>query len=80
MTPEEISSQIEKQNEGIRSLIIVARTCLDSIKELRELHQADYKKHGKAFKKLTEAQVASEEELNILIHTVDRIVGRINDR
>jgi hypothetical protein len=73
MTPEEISSQIEKQNEGIRNLIIVARTCLDSIKELRELHQED-------FKKLTEAQAASEEKLNILIHTVDRIVGRINDR
>ena len=64
MTPEErlnrIENNIDKQNEAIRSLIVVARTVLDSIKETRENHDADYKK-------LREAQAATDEKLNILV-------------
>ena len=56
----ELGQQIDKHNEAIRSLIVVGRTCLDSIKELRE------------------AQAASEEKLNILVDTVDRIIRREN--
>jgi hypothetical protein len=52
--------EIDKHNEAIRSLIVVGRTCLDSIKELRD------------------AQAASEEKLNILVDTVDRIIRREN--
>ena len=72
MTPEErltrienvlenTAEQIDKHNEAIRSLILVGRTCLDSIKELRV------------------AQSATDEKLNILIDTVDRIVRRENN-
>jgi hypothetical protein len=63
--------EIDKHNEAIRSLIVVGRTCLDSIKEMRESHDADYKK-------LLEAQAATDEKLNILIDTVDRIIRRDN--
>jgi len=52
--------EIDKHNEAIRGLIAVGRTCLDSIKELRE------------------AQSESEEKLNILVSTVDRIIRRDN--
>jgi hypothetical protein len=63
------TEQIDKQNEGIRSLIVVARTCLASIKEIRESHDADYKK-------LLESQATTDEKLHILIDTVDRIIRR----
>jgi hypothetical protein len=66
MTPEErldrIEVIIEKQNAGIRDLVIVSRTILTSID------------------RLTEAQVATDEKLNILIDTVDRIIRRQNDK
>ena len=64
MTPEErldrIETTIEKHNEAIRGLIVVARTSLDSIQELRE------------------AQASTDEKLNILIATVDRIIRQRN--
>jgi hypothetical protein len=48
--------EIEKQNDGIRSLIVVAQTSLDSIKELREDHRqvtADIDKLREAIPQLT---------------------------
>ena len=59
--------EIEKHNEAIRSLIIVARTVLDSIKEDRERHERDYAEM-RAQSRMT------EEKLNILVETVDRII------
>jgi len=38
----EHSVQIEKQNAGIRDLIVVGRTCLDSIQTMRQAHEKDY--------------------------------------
>ena len=61
--------EIEKQNDGIRSLIVVARTCLDSIREMRERHDADYQK-------LLESQAITDEKLHILIDTVGRVIRR----
>ena len=63
--------ETEKVNEAARNLIAVGRTCLDSIKEVREQHDLD-------FKKLSEAQAATDEKLNILIETVDKIIRRRN--
>lgn len=60
-------AQIGRQNEGIKSLIVVARTVLDSIHEVRERHEKDYEE-------LRRAQAATDEKLNILINTVDRII------
>ena len=84
MTPEErltrIENDIDKLNEAARSLIVVARTCLDSIREMRENHDADHRKmresHDADYKKLLEAQAATDEKLNILVNTVDRIIRR----
>jgi hypothetical protein len=89
MTPEErftrienvlhtVGQDIEKQNEEIRSLIIVSRTCLDSIKEMRETHREDHKRLEADIDKLREAQSTTDQKLNILIDTVDRIIRREN--
>ena len=56
------AQEIDKQNEGIRSLIVVARSLLDSILELRE------------------GQAATDEKLNILVDTVDRIIRHRDDQ
>jgi hypothetical protein len=73
MTPEErltrIETQIEKQNEGIQGLIVVARTLLTSVQELRETQR-------EGLEALRDAQAVTEEKLNILIHTIDRMIRR----
>ena len=66
MTPDERLNRLEtiadKHNAAIRDLIVVGRTCLDSIKELRD------------------AQATTDEKLNILIETVDRIIRHRNGK
>lgn len=84
MTSEErldrLEQIIEKQNTGIQSLIVVGRTCLDSIKELREVQQKDREEWAARMNELREAQAATDEKLNILIDTVDRIIRRENGK
>ncbi len=72
---EGLSEQIEKHSEGIRGLIVVARTCVDSIQEMRATHDSDHRQVMAEMMKLEERQAATDEKLNILIHTVDRIIG-----
>ena len=83
MTPEErfskIESVVEKQNEGIRGLIAIGRTCLESIQELREVHREDHVRLAAEIKEMREAQSVTDEKLNILIDTVDRIIRRQNN-
>ena len=87
MTPEErltkaeillhnVAQDIEKQNEGIRGLIVVSRTLLDSMQEMRQ----DHNQFMADMDKLREMQKATEEKLNILIDTVDRIIRRPNGK
>ena len=75
MTPEErlakIEAQIEKQNEGIQGLIVVSRTVLTSIQELRAVQQ-------EMIEEVRELHKHTDEKLNILIDTVDRIIRRDN--
>ncbi len=75
MSPEErltkIETQIEKQNEGIQGLIVVARTVLTSIQELRTIQD-------KMIEEVRELHKHTDEKLNILIDTVDRIIRRDN--
>lgn len=89
MTPEERLDRIEKimekqtaetdkVNEAARTLITVGRTCLDSIVELREVHRQDHERAMAEIDKLREAQAATDEKLNILIDTVDRIIRHRN--
>jgi hypothetical protein len=70
--------EIDKQNEAIRSLIVVARTCLDSFQELRELQRKDHEEWTAQMKELRAAQAETGEKLNILVDTVDRIIRREN--
>ena len=35
-----VVQESDKQNDAISKLIVVARTCLDSIKDMRESHEA----------------------------------------
>ena len=70
-------TQIEKQNAGIRDLIVVSRAFLDSQKEvtvqIQELREAQ--KHTDAqIQELREAQKHTDESLNALIDTVDRMI------
>src|SRR5215475_1543647 len=82
MTPEErfdrIETNIDKILGGTRDLIAVSRVVLDSIKEMREQHDADYRnvreQHEADYRELRFHQRATTEKLNILIDTVDRII------
>lgn len=76
MTPEErferIEGQIETQNAGIRDLIVVSRTFLQSSQTFLE----SQKEVTAQIQELREAQRSTDEKLNILIDTVDRIIRR----
>ena len=80
MTPEERFTKIEnalqtltdvqvKHDEGIRQLITVSRTLVDA--QLRTDAQ---------IKELREVQKHTDEKLNALIDTVDRIIRRENGK
>jgi hypothetical protein len=62
------NEQIEKNTAGIRDLIVVSRTVLTSIQEIGQAHEKHYGEMRKA-------QAATDEELRILIDTVDRVIG-----
>jgi DNA-binding transcriptional regulator YiaG len=60
---EKQSEEIDKHNMAIRDLIVVSRTVLTAVQE-----------SSVQIKELREAQAVTDEKLNILIDTVDRIV------
>ena len=66
-------TDIDKMLDAAGKLIVVGRTCLDSLQEMRQQHDADYKK-------LLDAQAATDEKLNILIDTVDRVIRNRNGK
>ena len=88
MTPEErhtkIEAEIEKRNTAIHGLIIVGRTCLDSIQELRGIQDKAIKEarelHKTMREEVRELHKHTDEKLNILIDTVDRIIRSRNDK
>jgi hypothetical protein len=70
--------EIDKQNDAIRSLIVVARTCLDSFQEIRDVQRRDREDWVTQMNELRAAQAETGEKLNILVNTVDRIIRREN--
>ena len=66
---EKQNAGIEKQNAGIRDLIVVSRTLMDTVSKL-----------GETVAELSEAQKHTDEKLNALMDTVDRIVRKGNGR
>lgn len=78
------NQEIDKHNAAIRDLIVVSRTALTSIQELRAAH-AETNRHIaentqqithilKSIEELREAQATTDEKLQILIDIVDRII------
>jgi hypothetical protein len=91
MSPEErferMEGIMEKQNAGIRDLIIVSRTLLTSLETVRENEReahaalsAQIHEVSLQIQELRDAQATTDEKLNILIDTVDRIIRRDNDQ
>ena len=78
MIIERQNQEVEKQNAGIRDLIVVSRTVLTSIQEMKEVHRNDHERVMREIDKLRESQAATDEKLNILIDTVDRIIRHRN--
>ena len=70
-TQSEHASQIDKQNAGIRDLIVVSRTVLTSIQQLQTVQ-------GQMFEEVRELHKHTDKKLNILIDTVDRIIRNRN--
>ena len=64
---------IEKHQFAIRDLILVSRTTLTAVEEIRGSVQ-DLTGSVQA---LREAQGATDEKLNILIETIERIIRRL---
>ncbi len=75
---EKQNQEIDKENAGIRDLIVVSRTVLTSIQELREVQAKDHEQWTVQMRELRDAQAATDEKLNILIDTVDRIIRHRN--
>src|ERR1043166_7704587 len=57
----------DKQNEAIRSLVVVSRTVLTSVQKMRAAQD-------KMVEEARELSKHTDEKLNILIDTVDRII------
>ena len=87
MTPEErltkIETLIEKQSEGIQGLIVVNRTMLSSMQELRAVQSDMMEEVRELYKhmmeEVRELHKHTDEKLNILIDTVDRIIRNRNN-
>jgi len=77
---EKQNQEIDKHNAAIRDLIVVSRTVLTSIDGLREVQRTDHEEWSAQMKELREAQAATDEKLNILIDTVDRIIRHRNGK
>jgi hypothetical protein len=84
-TQAEHAAQIDKQNAGIRDLIVVSRTVLTSIQQLQTVQdkvlEAQDKMivtQDKMIEEVRELHKHTDEKLNILIDTVDRIIRNRN--
>jgi uncharacterized coiled-coil DUF342 family protein len=77
MTPEE---RFDRMEGALRDLIVVSRTVLTSIQEMRDVHQKDHDKLMAEIQEMREAQSETGEKLNILVNTVDRIIRERNNQ
>ncbi len=89
MTPEEqftkirstldtITENFVRHETAIRDLVLASRTVLTSIQEIKDVQVKDREDWKARMKDLQEAQAATDEKLNILINTVDRIIRQRN--
>ena len=63
-------AEIETQNAGIRDLIVVSRSLVDTVSRLSEAQL----RTDAQIKELRQAQEHTDEKLNALIETVDRFI------
>jgi hypothetical protein len=73
-TPENIA----RHEVAIRDLVVVSRTVLTSIQEMKDVQVQDREDWTARMKGLHERKAATDEKLNILISTVDRIIRQRN--
>jgi archaellum component FlaC len=71
------SEEINKQNAGIRDLVVVSRTILTTTEKIVTSMAESQQEVTKQIKELREAQASTDEKLNILIDTVDRIIRQL---
>jgi len=75
---EHIDREMDKLLQATRDLIVVGRTCLDSIKELRANQEQQHAEWLAQFERShhewEERDRATQDKLNILIDTVDKII------
>src|SRR5713226_6543514 len=74
----EHAAQLDKQNAGIRDLIVVSRTVLTSIQELQTVQDKMIEVQDKMIEEVRELHKHTDQKLNILIDTVDRIIRSRN--
>jgi hypothetical protein len=88
-TQAEHAAQIDKQNAGIRDLIVVSRTVLTSIQQLQtaqskmievqdKMIEECRELHKNMIEEVRELHKHTDEKLNILIDSVDRIIRNRN--
>jgi hypothetical protein len=73
--------RFDKIENAIRDLIVVSRTVVSAVDQLREVQAEDHKLVMKEIRELRDAQLTTEEKLqavedklHALIDTVDRII------
>ena len=71
-------SVMARHEGAIRDLIVVSRTVLTSIQEIKDVQVNDREDWKARMNELHGAQAATDEKLNILINTVDRIIRQRN--
>ena len=72
---------LEKHQFAIRDLIVVSRTTLTALDEIRgSMHDltGNVQQLTGSVQQLVKAQEATDEKLNILIETIERIIRRLN--
>jgi septation ring formation regulator EzrA len=72
------TENIARHEVAIRDLVVVSRTVLTSIQEIKDVQVKDREDWKAMMKDLHERQAATDEKLNILISTVDRIIRQRN--
>ena len=91
MTPEEqfttirntlgtITENMALHESAFRDLVLVSRTVLTSIQEIKIVLVKDREDWQSRMRDLHDAQAATDENLNILINTVDRIIRQRNQQ
>jgi hypothetical protein len=74
-----IEERLDRMEDGIRGLIVVSRTVLTSVQELRSIQLDTIASQRELAQEMRESHKHTDEKINILIDTVDRIIRPKDD-